>query len=83
MTVQFAWWKRAASEARQMTTETESKNEFENEPWYRNPWVWLIIAIPALTVIGGLFTIYLAISRPDYLVDDTSIKEETPASQSR
>lgn len=83
MTVQFTWWKRAASEARQMTTKIESKSEFENEPWYRNPWVWLIIAIPFLTVIGGLFTIYLAISRPDYLVDDMSIKEETPASQSR
>ena len=54
-----------------------------NEPWYRNPWVWLIIAIPALTVVGGLFTIYLALSRPDYLVNDTAIKEETPVSDSR
>jgi hypothetical protein len=41
-----------------------------HEPWQRNPWVWLIIAIPALTVAGCLVTIYLALTRPDYLVDD-------------
>ncbi|HLU07870.1 MAG TPA: hypothetical protein VKZ91_15030 [Woeseiaceae bacterium] len=40
------------------------------ERWQRNPWVWLIIAIPALTVAGCLLTIYLALTRPDYLVSD-------------
>lgn len=40
------------------------------ESWQRNPWVWLIIAIPALTVAGCLLTIYLALTRPDYLVGD-------------
>jgi len=40
------------------------------EAWYRNPWVWLIIGIPAMTVIGCMFTIYLAVSRPDQLVHD-------------
>ena len=55
----------------------------EDEPWYKNQWVWLIIAIPSLTVVGCLFTIYLALSHPDHLVSDTAIKEETPVSQSR
>jgi hypothetical protein len=41
-----------------------------NEPWQRNPWVWLVIAIPSLTVAGCLVTAYLAVSRPDYLVGD-------------
>ena len=41
-----------------------------HEPWQRNPWVWLIIAIPALTVAGCLVTVYLALTRPDYLMDD-------------
>jgi hypothetical protein len=41
-----------------------------HEPWQRNPWVWLIIAIPGLTVVGCLVTIYLALTRPDYLVAD-------------
>jgi hypothetical protein len=41
-----------------------------NEPWQRNPWVWLVIAIPSLTVAGCLVTVYLALSRPDFLVSD-------------
>ncbi|HZD53265.1 MAG TPA: FixH family protein, partial [Woeseiaceae bacterium] len=41
-----------------------------NEAWHRNPWVWLVIAIPALTVAGCLVTLYLALSNPDYLVRD-------------
>ena len=47
-----------------------SENEDVNEPWQRNPWVWLVIAIPSLTVAGCLVTVYLALSRPDYLVND-------------
>lgn len=38
------------------------------EAWYRNPWVWLVIAIPSLTVAGCLFTAYLALAHPDDLV---------------
>jgi hypothetical protein len=38
--------------------------------WYRNPWVWLLIAIPALTVLGCLVTIYLALAHPYSLVGD-------------
>jgi len=42
----------------------------EQEPWYHNPWVWLLIAIPALTVVGCMLTIYLAITNPHILVGD-------------
>lgn len=35
--------------------------------------VWLLIAIPGLTVIGCLLTIYLAISNPDKLVKDPAL----------
>jgi hypothetical protein len=41
-----------------------------DEPWYRNGWVWLVIAIPAATVLGCLLTVYLALSHPDELVHD-------------
>lgn len=61
----------------------QSDTIMKDEPWYKNQWVWLIIAIPSLTVIGCMITIYLALSNPDYLVSDSVIKEETPASQSR
>lgn len=30
--------------------------------WYKNPLVWLLIAIPFLTVCGSFYTIYLAVS---------------------
>ena len=50
------------------------------EPWQRNPWVWLVIAIPALTVIGCMLTIFLALSNPDYLVHDSAIETSQPES---
>jgi len=52
-----------------------------NELWYRNPWVWLLIAIPALTVLGSGITIYLAIAHPDALVSDAA--EEAPIARGR
>lgn len=39
-------------------------------PWYREPWPWVLIAIPLLTIIASIFTFWLAISHPDYLVLD-------------
>ena len=43
------------------------------ERWYRNRMVWLVIAIPSLTVAGCLLTIWLAISNPDTLVKDPAL----------
>jgi hypothetical protein len=53
------------------------------EAWHRNPWVWLVIAIPAMTVLGCMLTIYLAITNPDYLVRDAVAESATPESSSR
>ena len=39
-------------------------------PWYRYPWPWVAIAIPAIAVIGGLYTLSLALSHPDPIVVD-------------
>ena len=39
-------------------------------PWYREPWVWLMISLPMSAVIGGIITIYLAVSTSDGLVVD-------------
>jgi hypothetical protein len=45
-------------------------------PWYHYPWPWVAIAIPAVAVIGGLFTLYLALTHPDPLVvDDRQYQE--------
>jgi len=48
----------------------KSQHDDEAEPWFRNPWVWLVIAIPALTVVGGFLTLYLALAHPHILVTD-------------
>jgi len=55
----------------------------EDEPWFRNPWVWLVIAIPSLTVVGCMITIYLALANPDHLVKDTAVEAQTPTTQRR
>ena len=51
-----------------------------NEPWFRHRLVWLLIAIPGLTVAGCLFTVYLAVSNPETLVQDP-VLDASPATQ--
>jgi len=41
-------------------------------PWYRQFWPWFIIAIPSAAVIGGMVTLWLALSHPETLVVDES-----------
>lgn len=42
----------------------------ETRRWYAEPWVWLLIALPMSAVIGGMITIYLAVTTSDGLVVD-------------
>ena len=83
MTAVSALWKKVVSAVRRRTINMKTEADWSDESWYQNPWVWLIIAIPSLTVVGGLITLYLALSRPVYLVSDTAIEEETLVSPSR
>jgi len=43
-------------------------------PWFREPWVWLIIALPASAVLGGFVTIWIAVATDDGLVQDDYYK---------
>jgi hypothetical protein len=43
-------------------------------PWFREPWVWLIIALPASAVLGGIVTIWIAVVTDDGLVQDDYYK---------
>ena len=70
-----------------MTTDMHQDNAATEEPWFRNPWVWLVIAIPALTVAGGLLTIYLAITNAHIMVSEgrrggTSTTRRSPGASS-
>lgn len=52
-------------------------NSPRDTAWYRNGMVWLVIAIPALTVAGCLLTILLAISYPETIVSDYKLRTDT------
>ncbi|BCB25870.1 membrane protein [Sulfurimicrobium lacus] len=45
------------------------------KPWYREPWPWILMALPAAAVIFGLFYAWLAITTQDGLVDDDYYKD--------
>lgn len=34
-------------------------------PWYRQLWPWLVFLPPAVAVVGGLATVYLAFNHAD------------------
>jgi hypothetical protein len=44
-------------------------------PWYRQFWPWLLILLPASAVIASLFSLYLAITRPDALVHQSCVRD--------
>ncbi len=53
-----------------------SKNtELKNTPWFKNPMVWMIIFFPALAVVAGTATIFIAINTEDGLVVDDYYKQ--------
>lgn len=37
-------------------------------PWWKFGYVWMIVAGPAIVVVAGFITLYLAITRPDPVV---------------
>jgi hypothetical protein len=45
------------------------------QPWYRERWPWILMAGPAVVVIAGLVTAWLAISTDDGLVIDDYYKQ--------
>lgn len=48
---------------------TPTGRKFEQEgPWYRQRWPWLLMLGPALVVVAGVFTGYLAYTRQDAVV---------------
>jgi uncharacterized protein len=40
------------------------------QPWYREPWPWILMAGPAAVVVAGFYTLALAIRSDDGLVAD-------------
>jgi len=43
----------------------------QRESWYKNPWVWLIIALPLSSVIAGIATVIITSNnQPNMVIDD-------------
>ena len=45
------------------------------QPWYREPWPWILMAGPATVVVASLFTAWLAVRSDDGLVVDDYYKQ--------
>jgi len=44
-------------------------------PWYREPWPWILIALPLSAVIAGIATLIIAIEHEDALVAEDYYKQ--------
>ena len=52
-----------------------TQQDLENQPWYRNPMVWMVIALPMTAVVAGTITLFIAMNTEDSLVTDDYYKE--------
>jgi uncharacterized protein len=50
-------------------------------PWYREPWPWLLMLPPAVSVAGGLVMLYLALSSPPELVPTDALESQPSTAQ--
>ena len=46
-----------------------------NDPWYRHPWPWLLMSGPAIVVVAGFYTLFLAVRSNDGLVAEDYYKQ--------
>jgi len=50
-------------------------NSARTQPWYREPWPWILMAGPATVVVAGLITAWIAFHGEDGLVVDDYYKQ--------
>lgn len=55
-------------------TNRPHQDKYQTVPWYREPFVWLLVVIPASAVIMGIFAISLSLLSYDGLVVDDYYK---------
>ena len=67
--------KQAVAEAtRENTRHPSLVTRHGAQPWYREPWPWILMAGPAAVIVAGAVTIWLAVSTSDGLVADDYYK---------
>ncbi|RMX08788.1 nitrogen fixation protein FixH [Corticibacter populi] len=50
--------------------------EASSGPWWKFGYVWMVIAIPVLSMVASFYIIRTAINNPDYLVDASTYQSE-------
>lgn len=53
----------------------------DQQPWYKEPWPWIIMAGPAVVVVAGFITAWLAVVSNDGLVSDDYYKQGMTVNQ--
>jgi uncharacterized protein len=53
----------------------------QRKPWYNEPWPWILMSGPAIVVVAGIFTAWIAYTRGDTLVSDDYYRKGLAAQQ--
>lgn len=56
-------------------------SSLDNRPWYRNRWPWILMAGPAVVVVAGIVTAWIAVTTSDGLVADDYYKQGLAVNQ--
>jgi hypothetical protein len=54
---------------------TPIENKFGANPWYREPWPWILMAGPFIVVVAALITAWIAVKTNDGLVTEDYYKK--------
>lgn len=58
-----------------MSSHVSVASESSEAPWYRHRWPWILISIPAVSVVLGIMMIYLGLQTNNSLVVDDYYKQ--------
>jgi uncharacterized protein len=50
-------------------------------PWYREPWPWFLMSLPAIAIVAGVATLAIALATDDGLVADDYYKQGLAVNQ--
>lgn len=52
-----------------------------SQPWYKEPWPWILMAGPGIVIVAGVITLVLAINSFDGMVEDDYYKQGLAVNQ--
>ena len=53
----------------------------QRKPWYREPWPWILMSGPAIVVVAGIFTAWIAYTRGDPVISEDYYRKGLAAAQ--